>query len=187
MDVEMKYRERNSELCKGWFVIQVTPGKEDLIGDSLRKLSGSPLTLIVFKRELMHTIKKKPVKIREPLFPGYIFIHRNVNEVIAIKNTQLKEHFIHPVSFSGKIAEVCEDEMELLMNNSDRNGLFLLSVGIRNGETVEFVRGSLKNVQGRILWVDNKKKKAKVELSLFRRKIVVSLGFDVLETRDSLN
>jgi transcriptional antiterminator NusG len=187
MDIETKFREKSPGLYKGWFVIQVTPGKEDLVGDCLKKLSGSPLTLIVFKRELMHTIRKKLVKVREPLFPGYIFIHRNVNEVIAIKNTQLIEFFIHPVSFAGKLAEVCEDEMELLINNSDRNGLFLLSLGIKNGETVEFVHGSLKNILGSIVWVDKKKKKAKVELTLFRRKILVSLGFDVLETQDSLN
>jgi transcription termination/antitermination protein NusG len=97
------------------------------------------------------------------LFPGYIFIQEKIIDVLNILKQYLRDEFIRPIKFGNELAKVSTDEMKLLLLNSNYEGKIPLSYGYKNGDSIVIMEGPLKNIQGKILFFNEKKKKAKVE------------------------
>ena len=159
-----------------WYVLHVATGKESVIKEKIEKYSPLPLQMTIFQREIIHSAKGKKIKVLGPLFSGYIFIYQNIKEVCKIANSYLAKEFICPISFNNKPCRVYKEEMELLLRSADEKGTFKLSRGFKAGDRVEVTDGPLKTLQGNILWIDEKKSKAKVEIFLFNRSMRVNLG-----------
>ena len=167
-------------LYSDWYVLHVKAGRERFIKEQIEKYASKPVEMTIFQREIIHTRKGNKVKITGPLFKGYIFVHKKIDEVLKIAKQFLKRESIYPICVDNKPCQVYKDEMELLLRNTNKNGTFLLSHGLKAGDKVEVTDGPLKTLQGNILWIDEKKSKAKVELYLFKRKMRVNLGVEVV-------
>lgn len=81
---------------------------------------------------------------------------------------------------------VYEHEMKYLLDNSDSHGLFRLSAGYESEGEVVITNGPIKDLYKNILWINRKKKKACVEIELFRRKLKVNLGIDVFRKQEAV-
>ena len=77
--------------------------------------------------------------------------------------------------------------MKLLLQNSDHEGKIPLSYGFKNWDSIIITKGPLKNLQGKVLFINEKKKKAKVSLNLFNRSITVSLGIELINKKEINN
>ena len=173
--------ETYQDIYSNWYVLHVTCGKEFIIKNTIEKYAQHSIKTTVFQREFLHTNGGKTVKVTRVLFSGYIFIYKELNTVLEISKKHLHTERIIPLSVNKKPCAVYKEEMEVLLNNSDSNGLFRLSRGKKVNDTVHITEGILKNFQGNIIWIDEKKKKAKVEIFLFQRKIKVNLGIDIIK------
>lgn len=166
-----------------WYVIQVTTGREEFIKSLILKYSTPPVTLRIFSRELIHTRQGQPVKVFDLLFPGYIFIKDEVKDIVKLIQNKMSLEFVRPVSCDGKISKVDKNEMSFLLANSDINGIFKLSYGHKEGNKINIIHGPLKGMNGKILFVNEKKKKAKIEITIFKRKINISLGLEIVNQK----
>ncbi|MBN2532039.1 MAG: hypothetical protein JXB88_04060 [Spirochaetales bacterium] len=164
-----------------WYVLQVTTGKEQFIKEKIEKYASPPIQMTIFKREIIHSRQNKKVKKFGPLFSGYIFVYQSIKEACKIANLYLSKEFISPISINNKPCKVYKEEIELLLRSANENGTFQLSRGIKVGERIEITAGPLKILQGNILWIDQKKSKAKVEIFLFKRKMRINLGIEVIQ------
>ncbi|MBN1409740.1 MAG: hypothetical protein JW969_02775 [Spirochaetales bacterium] len=162
-----------------WYVFYVPKGKELVVKEVIQKFTSEPITMNAFQREVLHIKKGKKVKVLGPLFNGYLFIHKKINKAMQIAQKYLPNEYIHPISMGGSPCKVFKEEMELLIKNTEANGIFKLSLGLKVNDKIEIMRGPLKNLQGNILWIDEKKNKAKVEIKLFKRIMRVNLGIEV--------
>jgi transcription antitermination factor NusG len=188
---------QKNDAYNNWFVIQVTTNREYIIRDFIYKHSRKKVLMHIFSREFLFERQKKTFCVTNLLFPGYIFIHKDARYAIDIIKKNKKSEFIRPVCLKTKKCSSCFNsrspcmirpyEMEYLLNNSDQCGIFRLSKGYQRNDSVVVTEGPLKNIYGDILWINNKKKKACVEIELFNRKIKVNLGINVLKEEEAVS
>jgi transcription termination/antitermination protein NusG len=166
----------------GWYVLQVRVKRESSIKQAIQNLCRDKYKLFIFTREILHITRGEKRKLIAPLFPGYIFLHREIDELLHLLKKNYVNEFIRPVSFNGLPALVRADEMQLLLNTCDSDGTVALSTGhvLENGK-IKIIQGPLKDIEGKILFINKKKHRAKVCLSLFNRKVYVSLGLDLVQ------
>jgi transcription antitermination factor NusG len=174
------------DIYNNWYVLYVTTGKELFIKNTIQQNIEEPVTMTFFQREIIHKRRGKRVKVWGALFAGYIFVHERLGEVLTLARKVLPTEWITPVSVNNKPCMVYREEMEVLMNSADSRGLFHLSGARKVNDQIQFTYGALKNFQGRILWIDEKKHKARVEVDLFRRKIKVTLGVEIIKSASLL-
>ncbi|MBN2531288.1 MAG: hypothetical protein JXB88_00275 [Spirochaetales bacterium] len=168
-------------LYSDWYVLNVTTGKELFIKETIKKNSHLPIQMTIFNREIIHSKNGEKIKISGPLFPGYVFVYQDISKAFEIARICLSREFIQPISVNNKPCQVYKEEMELLLRSADRTGTFQLSRGLKVGDKVEVIDGPLKALQGNILWIDEKKSKAKVEFCLFKRKMRINLGIEIVD------
>lgn len=168
-----------------WYVIKVFSSRELFIQNFIKKHSKRLVNTIVFSKEFIHNYRGEKTKIIKPLFPGYIFVQNEIQHVTDIVKQNLKNELIYPLNAEGKILKVREDEMKLLFLSSDENGIFQMSECYQEGNNVKILKGPLKNINGKILWINKRKKKAQVEISLFHRKMAINLGLNFVSRKNT--
>jgi transcription antitermination factor NusG len=166
---------------RNWYVLYTYSGLEEKIKSSIEKLFGDRYELYLPRRELFHTINGEHRKIVRALFPGYLFIHKKIDEfILDIRKHGICRH-LSAVRQNFVPAMVCENEMEFLMKISGPDGLVTISEGIlKQNRSVEIVSGPLKNLTGRILFINARKRKAKIRVRMLNREVQLTLGLEVL-------
>ena len=168
-----------------YYVIQVKTGGEELYLKSAEKtlenFDDKP-RIIWLRRRLGLRKKRRTRDALVPVFPGYVFVEteslsketywalrrsigffkflRNNRDVRALKgdDRDLLLHFL-------KLGEVVEKSKAYF----DANNKILIT------------EGALKGLEGRIVKVDRRKKRAKVRLSFYEDSFLVDFGFEVME------
>jgi transcriptional antiterminator NusG len=176
----------SKEIYKDWYVLQVKAGRENIVKQILDHSLIPELKILIFSREIIHQKKDWNLRLTVPVFPGYIFIHKKIKPVYNYLRKILHREFFRPVAFNGKPATVAVDEMKLLLSNADDKGLFPLSSGHITGGKIILNRGPLKKLEGKILFINKKKGKAKVRFTLFQREMDISLGIEFMKQYEEI-
>jgi transcription antitermination factor NusG len=173
--------DEDRKAFRNWYVLSTYSGSERKIKCLIEQLFGDRYDLYLPRRELLHTINGKHKKIVRALFPGYIFIHKKIDEfILDIRRHSIGRH-LRPICQDFVPAMVCENEMELLMEISGPDGLVAISEGIlKQNRSVEIVRGPLKDLTGRILFINARKRKAKIRVRMLNREMQLTVGLDLL-------
>lgn len=166
---------------KDWFVLQVKAGREIYIKKMADKILSASVKMIIFTREIIHLKNGNVISLTLPLFSGYIFIYKEINFVARILRQRLYKEFIRPICFNSHPAKVSVKEMEWLLSNSDNNGKFKLSYGYQHGDSVKIIKGPLKDITGKIVFINKRKRKVKVRFHLFQSYVEAALGLDLLK------
>ena len=129
------------------------------------------------------TIRKNGVEKESlsPIFPGYLFfeaekltpdiqwiLRRTTGFVRFLKNNQN----IEPIEGSDK---------ELLLHFLHFGEIVeKSSVWFDENKKIRVLSGPMKGMEGRILKVDRRKKRAKISLSLYKESFTIDFGFEIL-------
>ncbi len=186
MNLLHSYCEPLQNNFSNWYVLQVKAGKESYIQTIVGKHIPGDFKLITFSREIIHKKGEQYIKYTKPIFPGYIFVHQEIIRLVHELRLLVPNEYFQPVIFNNSPARVLPIEMQLLLESSDNNGLFRLSTGMKKGDSIIITHGPLKNIEANILFVNRKKKKAKVRFCLFNQELSVSLGLDIIERKCNL-
>ncbi|MGA1842410.1 MAG: transcription termination/antitermination protein NusG [bacterium] len=165
-----------------WYVLQTISRKERQIKNRIDRVFNNYFNMLIPLREVLHIKNKDLVKTIYPLFPGYIFLHKEIDIFIdEIINIKLRQ-FIRPVCFNDKPAKIRPEEMQYLDFITNENGIVPLSKGISHkGNNVEILSGPLKYFNGTIIFVNKKKHKAKVRIKLFNHEFDTILGLNLIK------
>ena len=166
-----------------YFVIQVETGQENRFIERCRTLIAQyDIDLIHLQRRL--AIRKKGVvkKVCVSVFPGYVFLKAGKIEASFCKAVRWVTGFTRFLKNNTDITPLCGDDKDIILH--------LLSFGrmIRESyvrfdinKRIVVVEGPLKGLEGNIVRVDRRKKRAKVRLDLYDNVFEVDFGFELMD------
>jgi transcription antitermination factor NusG len=165
-----------------WYVMSIRSGCEMKVKAQIADLTSNQYQLFVPCRELFHRFGGTYQKVVRPMFPGYLFIHKHVESLlIDLRHSHLKGR-IRPVIFDHTFAMVRETEMALLMKITGPEGVAKASKVISDENRIVIIKsGPLKDIKGRILYINRKKRKAMLHVELMNRIVRVAVGVEMVE------
>ena len=129
--------------CARWFVAQVKPRQEKLAISHLERQGFVTHCPMVARSRL---VAKKPTLVREPLFPGYVFVElgaedrwRSINGTIGV---------LRLVTFGNAPASVPAGFVERLQDLADADGHVAFEEDFKPGDTVRVIGGPFDDLCG---------------------------------------
>ncbi|WP_024335968.1 transcription termination/antitermination NusG family protein [Desulfotignum balticum] len=163
-----------------WYAIQTTTGYEKKLVSTLKALL-TEIQLYLPSRKVIHKLKGIQHVKELPLFPGYIFLYKEIAKSLKALDKAESRLIANPVKANGKYLEANKEEMRFLFEIAGKDGVIELSKGmVTEGEEIQIINGPLKQLKGRILFIDTRKNKAKVRIKFMNRLIDVSLGLEII-------
>ena len=167
-----------------FFAIQILSGREDAY-IALFSKSRPDLSIYSIKKKIRSKKMGKPITKISCVFPGYLFFQTEGEKpspeiISAIKRTK---HFMRILPATDNIKPLGERDAEIIRQ--------LLSFGREIGPSlvmfdenkrIKVIRGPMMGMEGRIIKVDRRKKRAKVRLDMNDSPISFDLGFEILES-----
>ncbi len=175
-----------------YYVIQVkTRGEEkykDLVERTF-KTSGLDMAetgrLIWPKRELKIRRKGKTIISLAPIFPGYLFFEAENLENTTYRVLKKQAGFLRFLRNNHDIEPLSgEDERTLLQFLSCGDVVGQSLVFFDENQKIRVISGPMKGLEGRIIKVDKRKKRAKIKLSLYEDAFPVDFGFELLTSSE---
>jgi len=166
-----------------YYVIQLLTGKEEsFLKHAKKTILDENIRFLWLRRELF--IKKAgiPKKTVSSIFPGYIFVEsdsisydfyktirkfpgfcrflRDNDDIRPLPNDD--KRFVYQLSLNGEVAGISK----IYFNKDDR---------------IKVVSGPMKGLEGEIIKVDKRKKRAKIKLKLYENSFLIDFGFELIE------
>ncbi|MDR2836196.1 MAG: transcription termination/antitermination protein NusG [Bacteroidales bacterium] len=174
---------------KKWYVVRALSGKEKQVKERLEneinRMGFSELiSQVIIPTEKVYQVRKgKPIHKEKNLFPGYILVN-------TVLDGEIK-HFIKSITGivgflgekNGKIDPLRDDEVARILGKMDElsetdeeiNNPFIV------GEPVKITDGAFNGLNGFVEEVYEDKKRLKVMVKIFERKVPVELRFMQVE------
>lgn len=166
------------------YVLQLRTGSEDkftsLVEGTLQEHGAS---LFRPRRELTIRRGGKRMLSLAPVFPGYIFLQTsNLNDAVRtlVRRT---DGFIRMLDTTASPRALSGDDLQLVKHFMGYGEIVRKStVTFDANQRIVVVDGPLQGLEGRIIKVNRRKGRAKVQLDLYNASFTVDFGFDVLES-----
>lgn len=170
-----------------WTVVHGHVKQIPIVVELLKRYHGSRINIVSLRKEVIHKKKDAYKKTLLPLFPGYIFISGHDVSILDELKLNFPHLYINPVSFGGELGKVNLKEMETLLSYADEHGLIRMSTAYHEGESIIVTSGPLMDLKGKILFINIKKRRAKVSITLFNNTVDISLGLDFIEPPERIS
>ena len=176
-----------------YYVIQVFSGKEEetikRIYNEIDKIDDS-IDFFVPKRKRL--IKKEGVsrELIETMFPGYIFIESDKNNIVDLKKKLYKVKTLTKLLGIDKdnkdyVASLSIEEEEfinlLLGKDNPSRTVELSHIYLTEGKEVVVIDGPLKGLEGKISKVNLHKRRVTVDIEFMGTITQAELGIDIVE------
>ena len=168
-----------------YYAIQVkTQGEEKFIRlfNSLHPEARFPL---YFPRRRIDIRRRGVIRQSMPaVFPGYVFVEAEGEDILthqwAFRRT---DGFFRFLTSNQKINPLTNRDLELVLHFIRRAGAVagVSRVYFNENSRIVVAEGPLMGLEGRIIKVDKRKKRAKVKLNLYDDSFAIDLAFEVLE------
>ena len=168
------------------FVLQIKTGDEEKFLLAARRLLPDLEGTFCFPRRKLPTRKAGKMTIKEvPLFGGYLFYL--CEEVTGHIISQLKTlpGYSRFLPSPDRILPLPEGEkrfIHTLISKGDLIGLSTVTFDIEGRISVK--EGPLKGYEGKIIKVDKRKRRARIQLDLYKESFLLDFGFELLESVD---
>ena len=126
-------------------------------------------------------------KATAAVFPGYIFIEAEEDDIIAEQWAfRRTDGFFRFLKSNQNIRPLVDRDLELVLHFIKRAGPVagISRVYFNENSRIVVVDGPLMGLEGRIIKVDKRKKRAKVKLSLYDDSFAIDLAFEVMGALD---
>ncbi|MCF7927569.1 MAG: antiterminator LoaP [Spirochaetales bacterium] len=166
-----------------FYVVQVKSRNEDKFLKMIA-YNNPELRLKFFwpRRSLTIWKQGKPKETLKPIFPGYLFLE--TEEVSADIYWLLKRmpDFYRFLKSNYDIVPLEGDDKRLVLHFQSYGEIAEKSqVVFDENQRIQVLDGPLKGLEGRIVKVDKRKKRAKVKLSLYDDAFLIDFGFEDME------
>ena len=121
------------------------------------------------------------------VFPGYIFIEAEKEAILAHQwDFRRTDGFYRFLKSNQNIRPLMERDLELVLHFIRRAGPIagISRVYFNDNDRIVVAEGPLMGLEGRIIKVDKRKKRAKIKLDLYDDSFSVDLAFEVMGALD---
>jgi transcriptional antiterminator NusG len=167
-----------------YYAVQVWTGKENEFADRISADPRMRSTVIVPKRTIVMRKAGRERKIEKPLFTGYVFVATETPGLDLIQRWALRTtHFyIRTLPTSADPMPVKEKDRRLLAHFMSFGKVADISkVHFDADDRIVVVEGPLKGIEGLIVRVDKRKRRAKIRLDMCENSFLVDLGFEIID------
>lgn len=166
-----------------YYVIRVAPRREETFLRLSNKLIADEGVSVVFPRRKMEHLKQgKRVQAEVALFPGYVFL-RSEGELTPELYGRIKAlpGFTHFLKQDGTLSEVRGRDLELLSHFLKFGEVTPKSLVVFDeNQRIQVLSGPMEGLEGQIVHVDRRKRRAKVQLTFDHGTFFVTLGFELM-------
>jgi len=165
------------------YAIQVMSGREDAFVELFGKTS--PDTVVHnIKKKMESRRRGKPVTLVNPVFPGYIFLQCQEDMIPPELASALKrtKGFTRILPATDNIKPLDDRDSKIihqLVSFGKEIGPSLVTFDENN--RIKIIEGPLLGMEGRIVRVDRRKRRAKITLELESSSLSFDLSFTVLQ------
>jgi transcriptional antiterminator NusG len=167
-----------------YFAIQVkTRGEEKFMRLFKALHPQAPFSMHFPQRIIDERRRGKLKQIKKAVFPGYIFVEADAEEIIAHQwSFRRTDGFYRFLKSNQDISPLAERDLELVLHFVKKTGPVagISRVYFNENSRIVVVEGPLIGLEGRIIKVDKRKKRAKVKLNLYDDSFSIDLAFEVM-------
>ncbi len=168
-----------------YFAAQIQTSKEDYFITNVTSKLGTNATqqrFIFLRRYLPIRKAGKTTKEVKPIFPGYIFIEANEMDSSLFNAIRSTQYFLRFLPDNNHIRAIENNDLALLKHFITLGSIAEIStVTFDEHDRIVIKSGPLEGLEGLIVKVDKRKKRAKVALDFSNKQFFIDLAFEVLE------
>jgi transcriptional antiterminator NusG len=166
---------------RNWYAIHTYAGYENAVARNLKQriesldMSSKIFNVIVPTEKKVKVKDGKRLVVEEKIYPGYVLVEMAVTDDswYVVRNTPRVTGFVGsgatPVPLDKK-------EVDILFQRMGAEEV-RHKIDLMTGEPVQIVDGPFKDLEGKVLELDESRGKAKILVSLFGRETPVELDF----------
>jgi len=166
-----------------YYVIQLLTGKEEsFLKHAKNSLPEENIRFLWLRRELF--IKKLGItkKSVSSIFPGYIFIESDNISYDFYKNIRKFPGFCRFLRDNDDIRPLPNDDKRFVYQLSLNGEVAGISkIYFNKDDKIKVISGPMKGLEGEIIKVDKRKKRAKIKLKLYENSFLIDFGFELIE------
>ncbi|NCN05829.1 MAG: antiterminator LoaP [Spirochaetales bacterium] len=167
------------------YVCQVKTGEEQKFIQLYSALqSAFALDMVIHspRRELTIRRAGKLLKETKPLFPGYLFIEAEDMEPARFRSLRSTPGFFRMLPENSRIRPLDADTRYILGQLVHHGEVLGLSqVQFQEDGKIRVLSGPLEGLEGHLVKVNRRKRRARIRLDLYETAHLVDLGFEELE------
>ncbi len=175
-----------------YYVVQVETGREQkFITLATKALRENGIEIdrdlrILWPRRVLRIRKKGKSRDKSAsIFPGYVFLETEDLDRTTIWTLRRVGGFYQFLRNNKQIESLTGDDRELLEHFLTLGEVVDKSkVVFDENKRIRVLEGPLKGLEGRIVKVDRRKKRAKVQLSLYESSFRIDFGFEDIELNE---
>jgi len=167
-----------------YYAIQVWTGKEDDFADRISRDPAMNSKTMVPKKAMQVRRAGKMRREERPLFPGYVFVASETGELDNEQRWALRscKFFVRALPTTAEPRPVKEKDRRLLAHFMSFGKVADISkVSFDVDERIVVIEGPLKGLEGLIVKVDMRKRRAKLRLDMCDNSFLVDMGFEILD------
>ncbi|MFI3257926.1 MAG: antiterminator LoaP [Spirochaetales bacterium] len=170
-----------------YFAVQVQTSKEESYisrVNTMLEFRSDCQRFIFLKRQLPIRRGGKTENEMKPVFPGYIFVQADSVDAELFNIMRSTKNFLRFLQTNKNIVPLQHNDLALLEHFMRLGGVAEIStVTFDENDRIVIKSGPLKGLEGSIVSVNRRKKRAKIALDLSNQKFLIDLAFNILEER----
>jgi transcriptional antiterminator NusG len=173
--------KQSTNTGKRWYAIHTYSGYEENVVRNLKQriesmdMEDKIFDIIVPKEKKIKIKNGKRQVIEEKIFPGYVLVSMLVTDDswYVVRNTPNVTGFIGTGTIPTPISDKEIQDLQKRMGVEEPK----FTIDVTAGAAVRITDGPFKNMEGKVVEVDQEKGKIKVLVSMFGRETPVNLDF----------
>ena len=170
-----------------YYAIQVKTRSEEKFIKLFRATYPHITIPIHYLRRLLDIRKNGKIKTSvPPVFPGYLFIEAECDhDIIALQwEFRYTDGFFRFLKSNQEITPLSGRDLELVLHFINNAGPVAgkSRVYFNENSRIVVIDGPLSGLEGKIIKVDKRKRRAKIQLDLYSDSFNIDLGFDIIDS-----
>jgi transcriptional antiterminator NusG len=166
-----------------YYVIRVAPRQEEaFLRLGARWIVEEGVGLVYPRRRMEHLKRGQRTSAEVALFPGYVFLRTEAGlDPDLYARIKALPGFTHFLKQSGEVSEVRGRDLELLSHFLKFGEVTPTSqVVFDEKQRIRVLAGPMEGLEGQIIHVDKRKRRAKIRLDFDHGTFTVTLGFELM-------
>ncbi len=173
-----------------YFVIRVAPRKEEtFLRLSAKRVMEEGVEVLFPRRKMEHLKGGRRTQVEVALFPGYVFLRAEQGLPPSLYD-QIRTipGFTHFLRQGGEISEVKGRDLDLLRHFLKFGEITPTSqVTFDENHRIRVISGPMEGLEGQIIHVDRRKRRAKIRLDFDHGVFTITLGFELMAKTESVS